>query len=75
MKSVAFIMTALFLCAAAETALSQPPNDNFVNAIVLTGVSGQITGTNIEAARELGENSGYLKSVWWKWTAPETGVF
>jgi len=74
-KSVAFIIAVLLLCAVPDAALSQPPNDNFVNAIVLTGVSGQITGTNIEAARELGENSGYLKSVWWKWTAPETGVF
>ncbi|OQX01839.1 MAG: hypothetical protein BWK80_59135, partial [Desulfobacteraceae bacterium IS3] len=72
LKSVAFIMTALFLCAAPDAALSQPPNDNFVNAIVLTGVSGQTTGTNVDATLETGEGGGV--SVWWKWTAPETGA-
>ncbi len=68
-------MAVLFLCAMPDAALSQPPNDNFADATVLSGVSGQITGTNIDATRELGENSHNQKTVWWKWAAPEAGAF
>jgi len=77
MKSVAFIMTALFLCAVAapDAALSQPPNDNFANATVLTGVSGQITGTNIDATSEPGEPYYLENSVWYSWTATESDIF
>jgi len=80
MKSVVFIMTALFLCAAPDAALSQPPNDNFANATELPGVSGQITGTNVDATKEpfepdhTADNTG-ITSVWYSWTAPETGAF
>jgi len=62
---------------------NSPANDIFANAIVLTGVSGQTTGTNIEATKEPGEpnhidedysrGGGY--SVWYSWTAPETDIF
>ncbi|MDM8523924.1 CARDB domain-containing protein [Desulfococcaceae bacterium HSG8] len=50
-----------------------PENDNFINAISLTGVSGQTTGSNRGATKETGEP--VWKSVWWAWTAPETGYF
>ncbi len=78
LKSVAFIIAVLLLCAVPDAALSQPPNDNFANAIELTGVSGSVTGTNVDATKEPGEpdhadkNGG--KSVWYSWTAPETGA-
>ncbi|OQX21186.1 MAG: hypothetical protein BWK80_34190, partial [Desulfobacteraceae bacterium IS3] len=80
MKTGIFIMAVLFLCAAPDAALSQPPNDNFANATVLTGVSGQVSGTNVGATKESGEpdhtadNTG-ITSVWYSWTAPETGAF
>jgi len=62
-------------------AFSAPPvNDNFINAIEITGASGQITGTNVDATSEADEpdnHDGYSHScsVWWKWTAPATGYY
>ncbi len=57
----------------------RPENDDFADAITLTGESGQTTGSNTEATKEAGEpdHAGISggKSVWWAWTAPETGYF
>jgi len=56
-----------------------PPNDNFVNAQVITGTSGTVTGTNAFATKEAGEPSHSPdgnpggKSVWYRWTAPGSG--
>jgi hypothetical protein len=56
----------------------QAPNDNFSDAITITGenIITRAIG-NILATKELGEpvHAGNLggKSVWWKWTAPRTG--
>jgi len=58
-------------------AFSAPPvNDNFINAIEITGASGQITGTNVDATSEADEpdNNPY-NSLWWTWTAPATGYY
>jgi hypothetical protein len=53
------------------------PNDNFTNAIVLTGVSAAVIGSNGNATKEPGEprhNSLFSDnggaSVWYRWTAP-----
>ncbi len=56
-----------------------PANDLFANATVLTGSSGSISGTNDDATRESGEpdiagNPGG-RSVWFTWTAPNSGWF
>ncbi len=53
-----------------------PANDNFANALTLTGNTGYWMGTNVGATREAGEpvlagNSGGA-SVWFNWTAPVT---
>ena len=55
-----------------------PPNDNFVNRIIITGSSITNNGSNIGATREIGEPydiGGTIggKSVWWSWTAPHSG--
>jgi hypothetical protein len=51
-----------------------PPNDNFVNAIALSGISAQGTADNTYATKETGEpnHAGDAggHSVWWKWVAP-----
>ncbi len=58
--------------------LSAPAiNDNFADAIQLTGTNVSVTGCNDGATKEPGEpdhawNSGG-KSVWWFWQAPATG--
>ena len=55
----------------------RPPNDNFANAAVLTGVSGSTNVDNTLATAEPGEPShgGFLpsQSVWYSWTAPADG--
>lgn len=55
-----------------------PANDNFANRITLSGSSVTVTGTNVNATKELGEpdHAGNVggKSVWYTWTAPSSGV-
>lgn len=56
-----------------------PANDNFAGAITISGSSGSTTGNNVSAAREVGEPVHFLgtagnRSVWWRWTAPSTGI-
>lgn len=53
-------------------------NDNFANAITLSGLSGSTTGNNASATRQSGEPIHYQnvtgnKSVWWRWTPSSTG--
>jgi subtilisin family serine protease len=65
---------------ALSTTFWWPRNDSFANAMTIARPSGvsSITahGNNVDATKETGEpnhagNSGG-KSVWWKWTAPDT---
>jgi len=71
---------------AAGTALAAPANNDFANAIALTGAgSGQTgsvttgtqTGTDTAAATlQAGEsNPGASNTVWFKWTSPGDGAF
>ena len=51
-------------------------NDNFADALTLTGTSGQVTGTNTGATGEP-NHAGVslpLKSAWFLWTAPDDGI-
>ena len=55
-------------------------NDDFSSALILTGVEGQLSGTNLGATGESGEPnhalvSSPLASVWYRWTAPADGTF
>lgn len=59
-----------------------PSNDNFANATIISDKNGWAAGDNRGATRQTGEpatigelNSVGSKSVWWKWTAPETGDY
>ncbi|HEY0426492.1 MAG TPA: VCBS repeat-containing protein [Pyrinomonadaceae bacterium] len=57
--------------------LSAPANDDFVNAQIISGPSGNLIGNNNQATKEAGEpfhagNRGGA-SVWYKWMAPITG--
>jgi hypothetical protein len=58
-------------------ALEIPVNDNFADAILISGESGQVSGNNLNASKEEGErnhaNNTGGASVWWKWTAPKNG--
>ena len=53
-------------------------NDSFADSLVLAGATGSVTGTNAGATKEPGEpvhagNAGGA-SVWYRWTAPSTGL-
>jgi hypothetical protein len=66
--------------AFAIVAGNPPSNDNFADAIALTGDSGTQTGTNnIDATLEAGEPTCLYPSttntVWFKWTCTTSGNF
>jgi PKD repeat protein len=54
----------------------RPPNDDFVNRITLVGTNLVTRGTTLDATLEAGEpnGQGYRNSVWWSWTARESGL-
>ncbi|MBK5111515.1 MAG: carboxypeptidase regulatory-like domain-containing protein [Thermoleophilia bacterium] len=73
---VAVFLASGFLWASNASA-APPPNDDFVNAEVLTGLPTSTSGSNVDATLEVGEPSHGLgeagNSVWYSWTAPATG--
>lgn len=74
------LAAALMLAGPVSTLAAPPANDNFANATVITGLSGSDTGSNLEATVEVDEpepsfSSNTGTSVWWTWTAPQSGVF
>lgn len=50
-----------------------PPNDDFADAVVLSGEEGSVDGTNDGASLEASEPGDVSNSVWYRWTAPSTG--
>lgn len=55
---------------------SAPANDNFANAQVIAPAGGEFAGTTGGASAESGESSvgGASATVWYSWTAPQTGT-
>ena len=55
-----------------------PANDNFANAIAMSGTQAHVSGSSVGATKETGEpdhaGNGGGHSVWWKWVAPARGV-
>lgn len=49
-----------------------PANDDFDDAIEMTGYSDSVTGTTEGATGECQDSEGY-NSVWYKWTPPQSG--
>ncbi len=61
--------------------LPAPANDDFVNSVTISGETGTIKGSNIGASLEFNEPSVPLArprstgaSVWYRWTAPRSGL-
>ncbi len=54
-----------------------PANDSFASAVLLSGSTNIVTGSNTSATSELGEPSHAgnpaTASVWWTWVAPDNG--
>ena len=75
-----FLASVLFLAATALGWAQVPQNDFFTNRIQLNGAVVEIDA-NLAGATwgEAGCNepcgvSGCAKSIWWSWTAPESGL-
>jgi hypothetical protein len=83
-RCVTFLVTILItLSFTSRVAKSQilagsPVNDNFSNAIVLTGYSLSVMGLNLMATSEptepAHEDHPATHSTWWRWVAPQNGV-
>jgi hypothetical protein len=58
------------------TEMPVPPNDDFTNATLLSGLTVTTNGSNLGATLEPGEprfpDTNCIETSWWKWTAPET---
>jgi len=67
---------AYTISAALGGTVAPPPvNDGFANAIAIAGAPLQIRGVNLSATGQTGEPNGPVRtSVWYRWTAPRTGV-
>ena len=64
---------------AASKSVSRPSNDDFTKARLLYGERAVATGGNGSATGEQGEpehgeSASTTGSVWWRWTAPRSGV-
>ena len=77
------VLPLLFVIMALLSGVAQaqaPANDLFANAQVITSVSGNVSGTNVNATTETGEatitdgRSGG-NSIWFSWVAPASGSF
>jgi hypothetical protein len=74
------LYAALMLGSIAGFCQTPPPNDNFTNATVLTGTSIAFTGSLVGATLEGAETNeanlvwAWAPSVWWAWTAPQSGI-
>ena len=73
-----FALAAFLIFSAAWAQAAAPANDNFANAQTISGASGQVSITNVEATKETGETAHALNaggnSVWLKYVAPGNGV-
>jgi hypothetical protein len=68
-------VTGAVVSTTFQVTLPAPANDNFANAVAITGTSATLTGSNVNATREAGEpniagNIGGA-SVWWSWKATQ----
>lgn len=77
------LAAALTLALPVSMLAAPPANDDFANATPITGATGSAAGTNLEATLEVDEpvpsfsdfGNPTGRSVWWTWTAPQSGVF
>ncbi len=72
-KGAASAITVDPLAAFADTPFvaSVNANDDWANAIEISGEAGRVSGCNILATKETGEPAfPDLRSMWWKWKAP-----
>jgi kumamolisin len=72
--------STVYTSANPYTVVVLPANDDFADATIISGTSGQVQGSNIAATVEAGEpttidSSLIGASVWWVWQAPDNGTY
>jgi hypothetical protein len=77
--AVAALSASLIAHGVSSAAAAAPGNDAFAAASPIAGMSGSISGSNVEASKEPGEPAhGHDRggrSVWYRWTAPVSAQF
>jgi hypothetical protein len=78
MKPLCVLGLTVVVLRSATPGFAAPANDSFANAISLSGLVVTTTGSSVGATKEPSEpnhggNNGGA-SVWWTWTAPDTGL-
>lgn len=75
LRLAALLLAGLGLPGASPA--QTPPNDNLASAQILTGQSGRVTGSNVNATLEPMEPVHPLnpggRSIWYQWTASVAG--
>ena len=70
--------TGAYSTAITATPIPATTNDTFADAALITGVSGSLAGSTVNASREANEptHGGYggSASIWYSWTAPSDGT-
>lgn len=68
---------ALVLTWTQMSGVFPPANDAFAAAQAISGASGSVAGSNVNATKEVGEPNHALNvggsSIWYSWTAPAGG--
>ena len=71
--------TGAYSGAISATPAPAATNDAFADAALITGPTGALAGTTVNASRETNEptHGGYggSASIWYFWTAPSNGTF
>lgn len=66
------------LVGSGSWMMAAPLNDSFSSASTLSGATNRIELSSVGASAEVGERSHggnpAASSVWWRWTAPDTGM-
>jgi|GEM_PF-3201160 len=71
-----FVLCGVGLFSQGALGQGAPANDDFANAVEITGTHVTVTGNNINATIETGEPDDYgydANSVWWYWVSPGNG--
>src|SRR4051794_35484591 len=82
---LAVLVAMALMLTLQPVARAAPANDNFADALTISGQSVSVDGTTALATREAGEPDHYISnpadadrwegdhSVWYRWTAPVSG--
>ncbi len=74
--ALGLVVIAASLTGAAELRGQVPDsavNDRFADAIDLRGAHGTVRGSNLDANRQPDEPDHGDATLWWRWTAPQSG--